>query len=68
MRASDGESVYRPPGRGRYATADQLDIEKYLLDAAIAGGAAGWSAAIRPRRCWRAPTWTGRSGQWPRAC
>ena len=35
MRASDGGSIYRPTGRGRYATADQLDIEKYMLDAAI---------------------------------
>ena len=35
MRASDGESIYRPTGRARYSTAQQLDIEKYLLDAAI---------------------------------
>ena len=36
MRASDGESVYRPTGRARYATTEQLDTEKYLLDSATA--------------------------------
>ena len=36
IRASDGESVYRPTGRARYATADQLDTEKYLLESATA--------------------------------
>ena len=34
MRASDGVSVYRPPGEGRYATADMLDTEEYLLSSA----------------------------------
>ena len=34
VRASDGVSVYRPPGEGRYATADQLDTEEYLLSSA----------------------------------
>jgi conjugative relaxase-like TrwC/TraI family protein len=34
VRASDGVSVYRPPGEGRYATADMLDTEEYLLSSA----------------------------------
>ncbi len=34
VRDSDGVSVYRPPGEGRYATADQLDTEEYLLNSA----------------------------------
>jgi conjugative relaxase-like TrwC/TraI family protein len=31
VRASDGVSVYRPPGEARYATADMLDTEEYLI-------------------------------------
>jgi flagellar biosynthesis GTPase FlhF len=31
VRASDGQSVYRPPGQERYTTAGQLDIEENLL-------------------------------------
>jgi hypothetical protein len=31
VRASDGQSVYRPPGQERYITAGQLDIEQNLL-------------------------------------
>jgi conjugative relaxase-like TrwC/TraI family protein len=34
VRESDGGSVYRPPGEARYATADMLDTEEYLLTAA----------------------------------
>jgi conjugative relaxase-like TrwC/TraI family protein len=34
VRESDGASVYRPPGEGRYATADMLDTEEYLLSSA----------------------------------
>jgi conjugative relaxase-like TrwC/TraI family protein len=34
VRESDGVSVYRPPGEGRYATADMLDTEEYLLSSA----------------------------------
>jgi conjugative relaxase-like TrwC/TraI family protein len=34
VRESDGVSVYRPPGEARYATADMLDTEEYLLTAA----------------------------------
>ena len=31
VRASDGQSVYRPPGAERYTTTGQLDLEEYLL-------------------------------------
>ena len=31
VRASDGQSVYRPPGGERYTTMGQLDVEEYLL-------------------------------------
>jgi hypothetical protein len=41
VRASDGVSVYRPPGEGRYATADMLDTEEYLLSSARRRG---WQA------------------------
>ena len=34
-RASDGESIYRAPGRARFSTVDQLDTEQWLLDAAV---------------------------------
>jgi conjugative relaxase-like TrwC/TraI family protein len=34
VRESDGASVCRPPGEGRYATADMLDTEEYLLSSA----------------------------------
>jgi conjugative relaxase-like TrwC/TraI family protein len=34
VRESDGVSVFRPPGEARYATADMLDTEEYLLTAA----------------------------------
>lgn len=36
VRASDGGSVYRPPGEARYTTADMLDAEEYLLRSAAA--------------------------------
>ena len=41
VRASDGVSVYRPPGEGRYATADMLDTEEYLLSLGAQARAAG---------------------------
>jgi len=31
VRASDGQSVYRPPGAERFTTTGQLDLEEYLL-------------------------------------
>src|SRR5262249_62286374 len=31
VRASDGQSVYTPPGQERYTTAAWLDLEEYLV-------------------------------------
>jgi hypothetical protein len=36
-RASDGQSVYTPPCRNRYATTTQLDVEQHILTAAADG-------------------------------
>jgi conjugative relaxase-like TrwC/TraI family protein len=38
-RASDGQSIYTPPCRNRYATTTQLDAEQHILTTAAAGRA-----------------------------
>ena len=58
-RASDGQSIYTPPCRNRYATTTQLDAEQHILTTA----AAGRPQLVHPERAEAAATTATADGQ-----
>jgi conjugative relaxase-like TrwC/TraI family protein len=69
IRASDGRSVFTPPGAERYTTPAHLDLEEYLVAEAarevpqlVTADQADWRW---PCRTWTRPRPRWRPGSWP---